>query len=124
MMFSTISGVVFFPTSVQSGPAWKSKWMPRKLSARFSRWGESAANVVKGREAMRRNVKRRQGRNAVRFRIRVDVGQITRRSSSLQNADQEISAGMEHANVVLSRAEQRFPLNICAHAARAIYRAP
>jgi hypothetical protein len=39
MIFSTIAGVVFLPISVQSAPAWKSKWTPRKASARFMRRG-------------------------------------------------------------------------------------
>jgi hypothetical protein len=47
MMFPTISRVVFFPISLQSGPAWKSKWMPTKLSARFNRFGASAADAAR-----------------------------------------------------------------------------
>jgi hypothetical protein len=42
-MFSTIAGVVFAPTLVQSVFAWKSKWMPRKLSVRLSRFGVASA---------------------------------------------------------------------------------
>ena len=51
MMFSTIAGVVFLPTSLQSSPAWKSKWMPRKLSARFKRGGFPCAAQGAGQTA-------------------------------------------------------------------------
>ena len=46
MMFSIISRVVFLPISVQSWPAWKSKWTPRKLSARLSRFGLAAPEAA------------------------------------------------------------------------------
>jgi hypothetical protein len=42
MILSIIVGVVFLPISVQSTPAWKSKWMPRKLSDRLRRRGVDA----------------------------------------------------------------------------------